>query len=96
MDVWVVQWEERDSWSGPGDSWYTFHLTEEDGKKAIEKHWAKEKKNNPSGKTPDYYIRNDGNPKKHAVSDRIFKLIEDKQLNQFEGSLSQLENFQPK
>lgn len=51
---------------------------------------------NPSGRTPDYYIRNDGNPKKHAVSDRIFKLIESKQLIQFEGSLSQLENFQTK
>lgn len=48
MELWFFFWlclvRAAIEWSGPGDSWYTFHLTEEGGKKAIEKYWEREKK----------------------------------------------------
>lgn len=64
LEVVVQNWEESERGWGSRPDGFTVHLTEEDHKAFLAKHYADERKRNPSGVVPDEYSRPDGEPKK--------------------------------
>lgn len=57
--AYLVSWTESERGWGQRPDGVSLHLTQEDAKDYISKHWEEEKKSNAGGGTPDIYVRND-------------------------------------
>ena len=71
----VQEWEESERGWGVRPDGASLHLTETNRKAYCKDFWAREKKSNPSGKTPDEYTRESGDPKTMAVKESIHRQI---------------------
>lgn len=71
----VQEWEESERGWGIRPDGATLHLTEADRTAYVNDYWAREKKSNPSGVTPDEYSRPSGNPSIIDVSEATYEQV---------------------
>lgn len=55
--VYRVDWTEYERGWGQRPDGSSLHPNIEEAKKAIKEHWDREKERNPSGRTPDWYVK---------------------------------------
>lgn len=58
--IYKIEWMESERGWGTKPFKDTYHLTREDAQQAIRNHRMKEKKRNPSGEVPDWYVFPEG------------------------------------
>lgn len=79
--VFVQNWEESDSWSGPSDDGFTLHLTLEACKAYVEAFWKRQRAQLGEA-TPEAYTRTSGSPRPIDVNAKIYKkLVKHKDKN---------------
>lgn len=75
------KWIESESGWGQRSDGVSLHLTTDDHKIFVKKHWDDEKKRNPSGITPSIYTREDGAPGLVDIPEDFYNVLVDRRID---------------
>ena len=68
-------WTESERGWGQKHWGTTLHLSREDRDAYVAAHWAKEKKENKGGGTPEWYVRDEGNPFEVEIDNKTYRKL---------------------